>query len=201
LADKKVQPVMIRPSQRGTRKPLPCGRSWPPEATRGERNERDAGVRDRSELRRAATGALSTSRPTRRRTRVPREHDSIRDDCPVRASCVFELVARSWLAGGPLPLRLLELHALGPAGPRRALRRYGPSPPRISEEEGPDLGTGARRGLGVLRANSLSARSHAAMADESPCHLGGYDDERELVETAGVDGRRARGRRAARGKP
>jgi hypothetical protein len=25
------------------------------------------------------------------------------------------------------------------------------------------------------------------MADESPCHLGGYDDERELVETAGVD--------------
>ena len=183
LADKNVQPVTIRPSQRGTRNPLPVGSPGIASDGPGEGDERDARVRDRAELGGRRRGAVD-EQP---RGDVPgrREHDAVRDDRP---ACRLELVA---VLGSPQGRDRCAGLGVSRPGPRRSATSAStmrPSPPRIPRKNGRGLGARrSRRRPRRVAGQQPQRAGHAAVADERPCHLGGHDDERELVEATGVD--------------
>ena len=176
-----MQPVTMRPSQRGVRKPLPAGSFvMAPEGQASVTSATlECGIEPSSA---AAAGVLSTSS---RRGHVPGgcHHHAVSNDRP---ACCVKLVAvldppegRDRCPGSEFCAPVLQV------GHERVdhMAEAAADP----KEERLRLRAGAwDRPRGVARQRSQCPR-HTAVSNECPCHLGCHDDKRELVEATGVD--------------
>ena len=182
LADRTVQPVMSRPSQRWHEEPA-SGRQAGDRARRpGEGHEDDGGVGNRAELggrRRDAVDEQAGAAVAGRR-----EHDAVGDDRPI---CRLELAAvRRPPQGGHFGFRSggSRLRSSRSATSPVTMR---PSPPRSPRNNGLPLPPPLPSAAAGPASMALSACITLRWPTRCLCDLRCDDRERQLVGAAGVD--------------